>query len=134
MAWLLTSSSPLLLFGAMRMKSSAIGAIVGACVAALALTIWAELPYAPARADLIAKWREVRPGMSRDEVIRTLGSPAYDFKPGEGYPDWAKFGSADTFCLDHGLLVFTITGIGPQLLLVYVDRADKVAFVTSVPT
>jgi hypothetical protein len=118
----------------MLMKSSTIGAVVGACVAALALTLGTELPYAPGKTELIAKWRLVRPGMSRDEVIRALGSPTYDFKPGEGYPDWAKFGSADTFYEDHGLLVFTITRMGPQLLLIYVDRANRVAFVSSVPT
>jgi hypothetical protein len=115
------------------MRSFVIGAVVGACVAALALTIWTDLPYAPARAELIAKWRQIQPGMTRDEAIRALGSPAYDFKPG-GYPDWAQVGSPDAFSRDHGLLVFTIRRMGPQLLLVYVDSDGRVAFVSSTPT
>ena len=116
------------------MRSFFIGAVVGACVAALALAISTDLPYAPARAELIAKWRQIQPGMTRDEAIRALGSPTYDFKPGGGYPEWAQFGSPDAFSKDHGLLVFTIRRMGPQLLLVYVDSDGKVAFVSSTPT
>ena len=115
------------------MRSFVIGAVVGACVAALALTIWTDLPYATARAGLIAKWRQVHPGMTRDEAIRALGAPTYDFKPG-CYPEWAQVGSPDAFRKDHGLLVFTITGMGPQLLLVYVDSDGRVVFVSSIPT
>ncbi len=116
------------------MRSSVIGAVLGACVAALALTIWADLPYAPARAELIAKWRQIRPGMTRNETIHVLGSPTFDFKPGGGYPEWAQLGSPDAFSKDHGLLVFTIARMGPQLLLVYLNRDDKVVFVSSTST
>jgi hypothetical protein len=116
------------------MRSFVIGAVVGACVAALALAISTDLPYAPARAELIAKGRQIQPGMTRDEAIRALGSPTYDFKPGGGYPEWAQFGSPDAFSKDHGLLVFTIRRMGPQLLLVYLNRDDKVVFVSSTST
>jgi len=116
------------------MRSSVFGAVLGACVAALALTIWADLPSAPARAELIAKWGQLRPGMTRNDTVHALRSPPFDFKPDGGYPEWAQLGSPGAFSMDHGLLVFTITRMGPQLLLVYLDRDDKVVFVSSTST
>jgi hypothetical protein len=108
--------------------------IVGTLVTILALALFAGIQCAPADRELIENWRKIRLGMNRDEVERILGLPDYDIKRGSAFPTWAEKSVPDSYYLNHGLLVFTIRRLGPQLLLVYVDEDDCVVFVSNAPT
>ena len=113
------------------MKWFVTGIVAGSFITLAALTIVFRLPYAAAERELIDKWRQVHPGMPCAEVVRILGTPSEEWKPGTGFPDWAQKSVPEDYYLNHGLLLFTIMRMGPQLLLVYFDENNRVAFVSS---
>lgn len=110
------------------------GLVIGALVTLLVLTLFGGLFYARAKGQLIDQWRQVKPGMERETVVKLIGEPTYDMKLGEGFPSWAEVSVPDDYYQTHGLLVFLVRGPGPQLLLVFLDADDRVSFVSSTYT
>jgi hypothetical protein len=108
--------------------------VCGLGVAGAAVVAATDFPYSTTKSRLIDAWRKVEPGMDIDEVDVRLGAPAYDFAAGEGWPAWATVAAPEEVRRQHGLRVFMVAGMGPQLLLVIYDDAGHVFFVTSRPT
>ena len=108
----------------------AIGTLIGAAIA----VFFGGMLGAGAERRLIDEWRKIRPGMTLDEVKSQLGEPSGQYPIGKGFPEWAERSVPDDYYQNHGLLTFVIPMIRPQVLLIYYDGADRVVFVSSVPT
>ena len=111
-----------------------VGAIVGALVTGITLTLFSGLLFISAERQLIEDWRKIQPGMERTTVEQILGAPSYDFEIGQGFGPWPHDSLPADYDSNHGLLVF-VTGLpGPQVLLVYMDEKNCVSFVSSTTT
>lgn len=116
------------------MKQFIFGGIIGSLLTLIAMMVSSDLFYAQTKYKLIDQWRQVEVGMERKSVIKLLGEPGYDIKPGDGFPTWAEDPVPGDYSATHGLLVFIVDGPGPQLLLVYLDTDGRVSFVSSTHT
>ncbi len=83
---------------------------------------------------LIEQWRRIAPGMNSAEVETLLGEPKYRFETGKTWPHYGGPRFPEEFQSNHGLSVYYVGGVGPQLLLVIDDAEGRVAFVTSAST
>ena len=109
-----------------------LGLVVGSLVTIVSLSLFTGLLSARAERHLIADWRLVKPGMERKEVIDMLGKPSLALNVGDGFPYWAERSVPADYSETHGLVVFALPTLpGPQLLLVYLDKEDRVSFVSS---
>lgn len=110
-----------------------LGTVFGSTATIVCLVLFGGLLYSPAQNRLVDTWRKVKPGMSRAEIVEWCGVPSHDFPILREAPAWARETVSEHYGNEWKLLVFTIQGPGPQLLLVFLDQQDRVSFVASVP-
>ena len=113
-----------------RTLSSVSGCLAGSCLTLVALAIFAGLFHSRAERQLIDEWRRIGPGMNREAVMQRLREPSYAFEPGEANHTWSQPSIPAEYFTIHDLLVFSVPGPGPHLLLVFFDANSRVSFVS----
>ena len=85
------------------------------------------------KSKLVEVQREIVYEMPRDKVLELAGKPYYEHDFGQ-WRDYGRGSYSDEFRMNHRLDVFYMGGMGPQLLLVFYNLKNEVAFVSSAST